>query len=78
MTETKHFINRGYGWTCKRCGGEQPSRVGEPATRARFFHEGEAEANDPALAAPALARWLDAAHQTLVCPHCAIEERIKD
>ncbi|HEX8476664.1 MAG TPA: hypothetical protein VF666_21885 [Pyrinomonadaceae bacterium] len=74
MFETQHFVNRGDGWTCKRCSEDPTARVPEPGTRARFFTEGEAEQTEPALSSNALARWHDATHQTLICPRCGILE----
>lgn len=75
----KHFVNEGFGWTCKRCLAQERARAdshGSP--RARFFSEGESEDRDPALSAPALARWRDPAHTTLTCPRCGAEESLSD
>ncbi len=82
MNETAHFINDGYGWTCKRCaaaraGGEATPRSAEPDALPRFFREGEAEERVPVLSSPTLARWRDATRRTLVCPRCGIEESIQ-
>ena len=74
--ETEHFINRGYGWLCKRCHLEQANNATETG-RARFFSEGEAEEKEPALSSSTLARWRDATRQTLVCPRCGIEEGVR-
>jgi hypothetical protein len=71
-----HFINTGFGWVCKHCSAEESERAGQTEGRARFFSEGEAEAKEPQLSTPALARWRDATRQALVCPHCSIEETI--
>ncbi|HEX8143441.1 MAG TPA: hypothetical protein VF553_12645 [Pyrinomonadaceae bacterium] len=77
VIETTHFINTGFGWLCKRCSAEQEEEsAGANEGRARFFTEGEAEAKEPRLSTPALARWTDATRQTLVCPRCSIEETI--
>jgi hypothetical protein len=77
VKETEHFINTGYGWTCKRCAGrEDAARGGLEGARARFLREGEAEERDPQLSTPALARWRDETRQTLVCPRCGIEEAL--
>ncbi|HEX8162953.1 MAG TPA: hypothetical protein VF538_13870 [Pyrinomonadaceae bacterium] len=70
----EHFINEGFGWTCRRCHEETKAREPRTGSRARFFTEGEAEDRDPALSAPALARWRDASHRMLVCPICGAEE----
>lgn len=74
--ETEHFINQGYGWLCKRCHEEQTGGAAETG-RARFFSEGEAEEKEPALSSPTLARWRDETQQTLVCPRCGLEERVR-
>ncbi|HVF49373.1 MAG TPA: hypothetical protein VNA19_04760 [Pyrinomonadaceae bacterium] len=90
MPETRHFINQGYGWTCKRCHAAATATDGAHAAaetndaranstdaRARFFHEGEAEEREPTLSAQALARWRDPSHDTLVCPRCGAEEGMR-
>ena len=75
--ETQHFVNSGFGWTCKRCREEvRASDHQHRASLARFFTEGEAEEREPALSAPALARWRDASQRTLYCPRCGTEETI--
>lgn len=76
MNETLHFINDGYGWTCKRCRAADTEARHDDASAAlpRFFNEGEAEERDPTLAANALARWRDPSHTTLLCPLCGTEE----
>lgn len=74
--ETEHFINQGYGWLCKHCHDEEETRVSHNEGRARFFTEGEAEDKEPLLSTPALARWRDAAQQTLFCPRCGVEETL--
>jgi rubredoxin len=73
----KHFINQGYGWTCRRCQSEETAQVSERSARARFFSEGEAEERAPKLSAASLARWRDEYHQTLVCPRCGVEETVE-
>jgi len=70
----RHFTNEGFGWTCRRCNAERARETLPESPRARFFTEGESEDRDPKLSAPALARWRDASHETLVCPNCGIEE----
>ena len=76
--ESRHFINSGYGWTCRRCRAEEEARgrAGEGAARGRFFSEGEAEGGGPRLEARELARWKDESHRTLVCPRCGVEETL--
>ncbi|HYO64250.1 MAG TPA: hypothetical protein VER08_11510 [Pyrinomonadaceae bacterium] len=72
----EHFVNSGYGWTCRRCGAREAAREGADAseTRGRFFEEGEAEAGGTPLASESLARWRDPSRRTLVCPRCGVEE----
>jgi hypothetical protein len=74
--EIDHFINPGYGWMCKHCMAEDEARQAPGGSRARFLTEGEAETKEPALSTPALARWRDAARQTLYCPRCGVEEMV--
>jgi hypothetical protein len=79
MNETAHFINDGYGWTCKRCAAtdeEEQTRDVQTDKLPRFFREGEAEERTPTLSSPTLARWRDSTRRTLVCPRCGIEESI--
>jgi hypothetical protein len=72
----RHFINEGFGWTCRRCHEETKARESHTDSRARFFTEGESEQRDPQLSAPALARWRDQSRRTLVCPRCGAEEQM--
>ena len=72
----EHFINTGFGWTCRHCREKDGPRASVGSARARFFTEGEAEEREPKLSAPLLARWRDATRQVLVCPHCGVEEKI--
>jgi formate-dependent nitrite reductase cytochrome c552 subunit len=76
LIELEHFVNAGYGWTCKRCAEESATQARVEGARARFFSEGEAEEREPALSAQALARWRDASRRTLVCPRCHVEEHL--
>ena len=73
----KHFVNQGFGWTCRRCQGNDEARSSEAGGRARFFREGEAEEREMKLSEPALARWRDDAREILVCPRCGMEENVK-
>jgi hypothetical protein len=77
MRETAHFVNEGYGWTCKRCreDGVAPASPSSD-TLARFFREGEAEEREPRLSSTTLARWKDDTRRTLVCPRCGAEEDV--
>jgi len=78
----EHFINNGYGWTCRRCQREETAaRVPTTTTsgaRARFFSEGEAEEREPKLSSHALARWRDESRQELVCPKCGVAEKTEE
>ncbi|HEX8707821.1 MAG TPA: hypothetical protein VF723_06125 [Pyrinomonadaceae bacterium] len=74
--EIEHFINEGYGWTCKHCGAEDRARRPSEGTRGRFFDEGEAEEKEPRLQTRALARWTNATHRALRCPRCGVEEEL--
>ena len=78
MRETTHFVNEGYGWTCKRC-DDSAAQDAPPADSPlpRFFREGEAEERETKLSNPSLARWKDDSHRTLVCPLCGVEEELK-
>jgi len=69
----EHFVNEGFGWTCRRCDAERAREASE-SPRARFFSEGEAESRDVRLSAPTLARWRDAELRTLFCPRCGVVE----
>jgi hypothetical protein len=74
----QHFVNNGYGWTCRRCQEkEETARAPERSARARFFSEGEAEEREPRFSASALAQWRDELRQVLSCPRCGVEERVK-
>ena len=75
----EHFVNEGFGWTCRRCLKEERARETPPTSpRARFFSEGESEDRDPKLTAPALARWRDASRRALVCPRCGVGETFSE
>ncbi len=72
----EHFVNNGYGWTCRHCHEqEETARVHEKSARARFFSEGEAEEREPKFSASSLARWRDESRQELVCPQCGVVEK---
>jgi hypothetical protein len=75
----EHFVNEGFGWTCRRCLTQERAReTPVQSPRARFFSEGESEDRDPKLSTPALARWRDASRRTLVCPRCETEESLNE
>jgi hypothetical protein len=72
----QHFINNGYGWTCRRCRAEEDSaQVDASGARARFFSEGEAEEREPKFSVGSLARWRDESRRELVCPKCGATEK---
>jgi hypothetical protein len=73
----QHFINHGYGWTCRHCHDEETARVhAKSGARARFFSEGEAEEREPKLSVASHARWRDESRQELVCPNCGVAEKM--
>ncbi len=78
MPETNHFVNDGYGWTCKRCSEQETAHISprEPSLLPRFFREGEAEEREPHLSTRALARWKDETRRTLRCTRCGVEEDV--
>lgn len=75
----RRFVRDRFGWQCVRCRDaaareESDERATQHESRARFFHEGEAEAGGPPLASPALARRRD--DDTIFCPACGAEEEV--
>jgi hypothetical protein len=76
----EHFVNNGYGWTCRHCQREETAAARVPAhgARARFFSEGEAEEREPRLSSHALARWRDESRRELVCSQCGVAERLDE
>ena len=75
--ELDDFYNAGFGWICKRCEREfaLESIVSEKKI-SRLMREGEAESKKPNFSSSALAKWADAARQTLICPRCGITESV--
>ena len=73
--ELNDFYNDGFGWSCKHCERELKSqnKVSDQ-THSRLMREGEAESKQPQLSNPALAKWADKVHRTLMCPRCGITE----
>ena len=75
----EHFINNGYGWTCRHCEREETATAARvPAksdARARFFSEGEAEERELKLSVSTLARWRDESRRELICPKCGVVEQ---
>lgn len=75
----EHFVNNGYGWTCRHCHEqEETARVPQKSARARFFSEGEAEERQPNFSTSSLARWRDESRQELVCPKCGVAEKTEE
>jgi len=72
MSELNDFYNKGFGWICRQC--ELESQRTETPKTGRLMREGEAESKHPEFSTPALAKWADPAHRTLVCPSCGITE----
>lgn len=67
------FYNDGFGFVCKHC--ERELKENETSQkRARYMREGEGESKQ--LSNRALAKWLDVAQTTLICPRCGITEKI--
>ncbi|HJR08724.1 MAG TPA: hypothetical protein VJ842_15800 [Pyrinomonadaceae bacterium] len=74
----QHFVNKGYGWTCRHCTDAETTtttRVSERNARARFFSEGEAEEREPKLSSAPRARWRNESRQELICPKCGVVEK---
>ena len=75
MNELNDFYNDGFGWICRQCERELKQENATGLAQSRLMHEGEAESKNPRFSNLALAKWADAAQQTLVCPRCGITER---
>ncbi len=75
--EINDFYNDGFGWICKPCERELKSQkdVSERQT-SRLMSEGETESKQPSFSNLALAKWADAANQSLMCPRCGIVEAV--
>lgn len=76
MQELNDFYNEGFGWICRHCDRELQASSNENDARSRLMSEGEAESKQPRMSNPALAKWADTTHRTLVCPRCGISEAI--
>jgi hypothetical protein len=73
--EYNDFYNDGFGFICKHCEHKLKEQViSHP--HSRLMREGEAESKQPKLSNSALAKWLDKAQTTLICPNCGITEKI--
>ncbi len=75
MMELNDFYNKGFGWICRHCERDEAGKASEDAP-SRLLREGEAESRAPRLSTPALAKWADPAHRTLMCPRCGITEPV--
>lgn len=71
------FYNDGFGFICKHCERELKEKTSHERRHPRFMREGEAESKQPKLSNTALAKWLDKAQTTLICPNCGITEKIE-
>jgi hypothetical protein len=73
--EYNDFYYEGFGFVCKHCERELEKKKGSSGP-ARLMREGEAESKQPELSTLGLAKWLDKAQTTLICPNCGITEKI--
>lgn len=74
MIELDDFYNDGFGWICRHCERELKGAENSGGDLSRLMREGEAESKSPAFSTNALAKWLDKAQRTLICPRCGITE----
>jgi hypothetical protein len=75
--EFNNFYNEGFGFICKHCERElNEKNSSQTHKRPRYMREGEAENKQAKLYNSALAKWLDLAQTTLICPNCGISEKI--
>lgn len=75
--EHNDFYNDGFGWICKHCERELENYANQTESKhSRLLSEGEAESKQPKLSNSALAKWMDAAQTTLICPRCGITEKV--
>jgi len=73
--ELNDFYNDGFGWICRQCERElKAEQTALSEKPSRLMREGEAESKQPTFSNQAMAKWLDPAHQTLICPRCGITE----
>ena len=77
MIELNDFYDSGFGWICRHCERELAPAGDSPNARSRIMREGEAESKQPVMSNLALAKWLDPARTTLVCPRCGITELVE-
>lgn len=76
MEELNDFYNAGFGWSCRQCERELKAAGSIDGAASRVFREGEDESKTPNLENGALAKWVDAVHQILVCPRCGLTESV--
>ena len=74
--ELNNFYNEGFGWICRACERELKKQSAENQNISRLMSEGEAESKQPKMSNEALAKWVDLAQQTLMCPRCGITESV--
>ncbi len=73
--ELNDFYNDGFGWICRHCERElKAEHTHSTRKHSRLMREGEAESKNPKLSNQAMAKWLDPARRTLICPRCGITE----
>ena len=74
----KHFVNNGYGWTCRHCRREETTAARVSVTTAHApvsLAKAKRKNANRELASNALARWRDESHRELVCPKCGVAEK---
>ena len=74
--ELEDFYNEGFGWICRHCERELKDLENRTNGESRLMREGESESKQPRFSNPALAKWMDKAQTTLICPNCGITEKI--
>ncbi len=74
--ELDDFYNDGFGWICRHCEGELKNAATSFDKKSRLMREGEAESKNPQLSSQGLAKWMDSAQTTLICPRCGITESV--
>lgn len=73
--ELNDFYNDGFGWICRYCERELQAKNDDSNEKtSRLMREGEAESKQPRFSNQAMAKWLDPARRTLICPRCGITE----
>ena len=75
--EHKEFYNDGFGWICKHCEREtEAQKTDDDGGHSRLMSEGEAESKQPKFSNSGLAKWMDKAQTTLICPGCGATEKV--